>query len=167
MNKYTKVLLAIGVVFFLQSCVVSKKKYEALDKQRKLSIDSLLQDKNNSVALLNTKRKTSVDSLQGIMSDFSSKYNVQRSEFSENDWKKNITIDSLKNQISLLAKDTSNIKKSLQSAVTDYNNQKFKLIKVEKNLVLKTKIVDSLTVSLNQKQKELLIVVHGSPAIWT
>lgn len=138
MFKY--LILFSTIIIFSTSCLVTKKKYDALESQM----------------------KKSVDSLENIEANFKNNYEKMRYTYQGDAKYKQFIIDSIQNEVKKLSGDTSKLKKSLKNAIFEYNNQKSKLSsyqkklnKFENKLNAKNKITDSLTNSLRDKEKRL------------
>ncbi len=117
----------------LTSCVVSKKKFDAMSKQKQAAIDSL--------ALL--MDKTRFD------------YEKQRQVYAEDAKKKDYMLDSLHQNTERLTKDAGTLQESLNKALTEYESERRKLEESKKNHRIKSAQIDSLQRSLVEKQRRL------------
>lgn len=122
------------------SCMVSKKKFEALDAQRNKTIDSL------SVVLNSTRDD----------------YNKHRQIYARDAKQKEYWIDSVSAEIKRLSADTLNLSTSLRKAISNYEAERKKLTEVEKRLNEKdaeqkkrNRQIDSLQQILLVKQNRL------------
>lgn len=130
----SKIIIVTGLLSIAtSSCIVSKKKYEALD----------------------AKRRHQLDSVNGILAETTVDYNRHRYMYAENDMKKNEIIDSLDQERRRLASDTVSLNGRLRDAVLEYNNEKSKLVSMERDMNKKAVLVDSLSKSLGEKQTRL------------
>ncbi len=113
--------------------MVSKKKYEALDANRKKSIDSL-------ALILNNTRDD---------------YNKQRQIYAHDAKVKDSELESLLSEIKRLSRDTSTLNESLKIAIGKYDAERKKLIGVEAGLNKKIRQIDSLQIEQDKKQLEI------------
>ncbi len=113
--------------------MVSKKKYEALDANRKKSIDSL-------ALILNNTRDD---------------YNKQRQIYAHDTKVKDSELESLLSEIKRLSRDTSTLNESLKIAIGKYDAERKKLIGVEAGLNKKIRQIDSLQIEQDKKQLEI------------
>lgn len=130
----TNIIIITGLLCIAtSSCIVSKKKYEALD----------------------AKRRHQLDSVNGILAETTVDYNRHRYMYAESDAKKNAIIDSLDQERRRLASDTITLNGRLRDAVLEYNNEKSKLVNMERDMSKKAVLVDSLSKTLGEKQIRL------------
>ncbi len=121
------------ILFFSSSCIVSKKRYNALEQLRIQQTDSL-----NTIIT-----QTKID------------YNKHRNLFAASDAIKRTVIDSLEAVKQKLATDTISLGKKLRESISDYNFEISKLVSLEKELDKKSALVDSLNKDLDTKQVKL------------
>jgi len=120
-------------LFMLPSCLVTKKKYDALNSQRMKTIDSL--------ALI----------LDKTVHD----YKLQRYAFAEDAKMKDQYIDSLDISVRKLSADTSSLSSSLRDAIREYESERNKLIMIEENLNKKSDLIDDLNEEQKRKENEI------------
>lgn len=128
-----KILLFALTLVMASSCMVSKKKYLSLD----------------------AKRRKQLDSVNSIIAETNKDYARHRYLFAENDARKTSVIDSLDKERRRLTSDTVNLSNKLKDAIYEYNNEKNKLVKIEKELTKKSQVVDSLSKDVEEKQIRL------------
>ncbi len=126
------IIFPILILLMVVACV-PKKKYDALNKQKKKSIDSL--------AKVLKKSKKDCEKMRYTFT-------------SDAKYKKSI-IDSLDLEVNRLTDNTTTLKTSLRDAIKEYETEKNQLVSYEDKLNQKSKLVDSLTNSLKEKQKRL------------
>jgi chemotaxis protein MotB len=127
MNKHVGyIIFAILILSVLSSCIVSKKKYQALEMEMVLKADSL----NNIIA------KNRED------------FNFFMNNTSQNDAYKNDMLDSMAIKVNSLSSDTLLLKQSLKDAIFEYNTEKEKLVAISSEL-------DILKTDLGNKEQEL------------
>lgn len=100
-------ILAVG----LSSCVVSKKKYEALNMAKQASdrkVRSLLKNKKELEQSLENK-ETAINSLQGKMRTLKEEFNNLKYDMSASNAKKSSEIDKLTKKLGHTLKDKKNI----------------------------------------------------------
>ena len=138
MQKLTIIFLSI--VLLSTSCLVTKKKYDALD----------------------TQMKKSVDSLENIKSSLKNDYEKMRYTYAGDAKYKQFLIDSIDTEVKKLAGDTTDLKKELRKSIIEYEAEKDKLSMYQQQLNLyenklknKNQKVDSLKSSLSEKEKRL------------
>ena len=146
MHKISILILVVTLIF--PSCLVTKKKYDAMNLENQKRIDSL------EYAL----DKTLFD------------YKRDKENFESLLKKNKYIIDSLKNLSDKLSSDTSFLSSSLSEALAEYNNKQRKLKETEDRLnkkielinkltkeqEIKSQQIDSLRNSLEEKQKRLV-----------
>jgi chemotaxis protein MotB len=149
------ILLSIAII--LSSCIVSKKKYDALQKSKTRSdkkvknLSKELKQKNENIANLNT----SYDSLGNILADKLIEYNDIRNQLIENNAMKTSEIDSLSVAVMGLTSDTTALNNELRKAIDSYNKEKDNFLSLKKQLEEKEQRLSILTAELEQKQKRL------------
>jgi len=132
-NKYLILIILSVFVLFTNSCIVSKKKYQALEMQMLLKTDSL-----NSIISQNQE-------------DFNTFLNTS----TQNDAYKNDILDSLSIKVKNLSADTFLLAQSLNDAIVEFNTEKEKLQEMSKELDVKKNEIDLLTSNLTTKEEEL------------
>ena len=130
-SRYLSITLLLMLT--LTSCLVSKKKYDALAHQRQKSMDSL-----NAI-------------LANNITDFNSNTTV----LNQSNAIKDGVIDSLTTEVKKLAANASELKQSLSDAIVEYKQEKDKLLVISSQLDSKSKMIDSLTKVLAEKQARL------------
>lgn len=131
-QAFRLMIVAAGVALST-SCVVTKKKYEALD----------------------AKRISQLDSVNAILAETFADYGRQRSMYAESDIRKTSAIDSLDKERRRLASDTLTLNSRLRDAIAEYNTEKAKLVSIERDLKKKATLADSLSASLSEKEIRL------------
>lgn len=126
------VIAATGIVL-ASSCLVTKKKYDALE----------------------AKRLSQLDSVNSILTETYADYGRQRNIYAENDARKTSAIDSLDKERRRLASDTLSLNTRLRDAIIEYNAEKSKLVSMERDLNRKATLADSLSRSLTEKEVRL------------
>lgn len=132
--KTSSLILILFSFTVFTSCIVSKKKYEAIQQQRKKSIDSL----------------------ENILDNTVKDFNQHTYELTENNKKRITQLDSLNQEVNRLTSDTTDLKQSLRDAISEYNKEKESLKSKEMELKTKSAVVDSLKLVLEEKQKRLI-----------
>lgn len=117
MKNYAKLLIiaVLGSAFMMNSCIVTKKKYDTAVANGKKSLDSLNRVFNTTVAGFNTSTNTLKSS------------NAQ----------KDLSVDSLNRENQKLAGDKATLNQSLLNSINDYKAEREKLSQ-------KTRTADSL-----------------------
>jgi len=134
MNKSVIKLILVCIIFStLSSCIVSKKKYQALESQMNHKTDSL-----NSIISENRE-------------DFNSFLNTS----TLTDAYKNDIMDSLAEKINNLSADTLLLKQSLKDAINEFNAEKEKLKTISTELDTRSSEIDLLKSNLEKKETEL------------
>lgn len=135
MGKITIKLFAIVLTLGLfSSCVVTKKKYEALEN----------------------KLAHRTDSLNDIVSDYQTDFNTFMNESQTNESHKTDIIDSLLQEINNLSSTTVELKQSLKDAITEYETEKKKFGTLSTELENKKNELQNMEAELDKKDKELL-----------
>lgn len=132
-SKILKILSLLLTVVMISSCMVSKKKYTALQ--------------NESI------RKQ--DSLSKVITNYQTDFNNFMTNSKANDSYKLNTIDSLFKANSKLSSDTLNLQQTLRNAITEYETQKNKLVQLTNDMEEKNNEIENLNVSLQNKEQEL------------
>lgn len=117
----------------LTSCIVTKKKYEAMQAQ---------------------KNKT-IDSLSTILGDTRQEFEQMHYNMAKNNAKKMSQLDSLSIAVQKLASDTSALGSELRKAIASYNDEKTNLTNARTQLEDKQRAVEKLTQELEEKKKRL------------
>lgn len=132
--------ISFALISLLTSCLVTKKKYDALNAQKKKSIDSL------DLIIDKTKHE----------------YKLERYSFANDAKKKDSMLDSLDIIVRRLAKDTSNLSTSLSDAISEYKDaiQKYedernKLVDIETRLNKKSSLIENLNSDQERKKAEI------------
>lgn len=137
MNQFSikafRLLIAASGIVLASSCVVTKKKYDALE----------------------AKRLSQLDSVNSILAETFADYGRQRSIYAESDARKTSAIDSLDKERRRLASDTLSLNTRLRDAIAEYNTEKNKLVSMERDLKKKASLADSLSQSLTEKEVRL------------
>jgi len=128
-----KPVIFVSCALLVSSCIVSKKKYMALD----------------------ARRLAQLDSVNAIVAETKNDYNRHRNMFAESDARKTAAIDSLDKVRRSLASDTVSLNNRIRDAIYEYNNEKTKLVGMERELNKKTDAVDSLSRDVVVKQARL------------
>jgi chemotaxis protein MotB len=128
-----RLIIAATGIALASSCVVTKKKYDALE----------------------AKRVSQLDSVNGILAETFADYGRQRNLYAESDARKTTAIDSLDKERRRLASDTLSLNTRLRDAIVEYNTEKSKLVTMERNLNKKAMLADSLSQSLTEKEVRL------------
>ncbi len=128
-----RLIIAATSIAIASSCVVTKKKYEALEAQRQRQLDSV----------------------GNILAETFADYGRQRSIYAESDARKTSAIDSLDIERRRLASDTLSLNSRLRDAIQEYNAEKSKLVTLEQDLNKKAELADSLSLSLTEKEARL------------
>ena len=128
-----RLIIAATGIALASSCVVTKKKYDALE----------------------AKRVSQLDSVNGILAETFADYGRQRYLYAESDARKTTAIDSLDKERRRLASDTLSLNTRLRDAIVEYNTEKSKLVTMERNLNKKAMLADSLSQSLTEKEVRL------------
>jgi len=133
-------IISIALLTLLSSCLVTKKKYDALNAQKQKSLDSL------DLIIDKTKHE----------------YKLERFAFADDAKMKDSMLDSLDIIVRRLAKDTSNLSTSLNDAISEYKDaiQKYedernKLVEIEDRLNKKSNLIEGL--NNEQKNKKIEI----------
>jgi len=133
-------IISLALLTLLSSCLVTKKKYDALNAQKQKSIDSL------DLIIDKTKHE----------------YKLERYSFANDSKKKDSMLDSLDVIVRRLAKDTSNLSSSLSDAINEYKNaiQKYedernKLVEIEERLTKKSNLIEGLNDDQKRKKEEI------------
>ncbi len=131
--KYIIISLLSLILVIFNSCIVSKKKYQALESQMKKSTDSLS-------TIINQNRE-----------DFNSFLNTT----TNTDAYKNDLLDSLAIEVNKLSSDTLLLKQSLNDAINEFNTEKEKLKTISDELDVRSTEIDALKTDLEAKETEL------------
>jgi len=131
---FLKPLLFLLIISLLASCIVTKKKYDALMSQK-----------------LHQK-----DSLENIIKTNELDFNAFMNKTKQNEAFKLDMIDSLYKSINRLSSDTLNLKQSLRNTISEFEIEKNKLIQLRQDLEIKNGEVETLRQTLQKKDEELL-----------
>ncbi len=140
-------IILLLIALFSGSCVVSKKKYEDMQKRkdRKISkLNSALTEKKGEISRLN-------ETLEQTRSD----YNDMKNDLFESNAQKSSAIDSLNMAIRGLANDKSALSQELQKAIDLYEEEKEKMMKLSDDLEIRSQRTNELSKDLEEKKKRL------------
>jgi len=126
-------ILSIVILTLLSSCLVTKKKYDAL----------------------NTQKKKSIDSLDLIIDKTKHEYKLERYAFADDAKMKDSMLDSLDVIVRRLASDTSSLSSSLGDAIREYESERNKLIDIEERLNKKSNLIEGLNNDQKRKKEEI------------
>jgi chemotaxis protein MotB len=126
-------ILSISILTLLSSCIVSKKKFDALNNQTKKTIDSL------DLIIDKTRHE----------------YKLQRYAFADDAKQKDSMLDSLDIIVKRLADDTTSLNSSLSKAIKEYESERNKLIEIEENLNKKSYLIEGLNSEQIKKEHEI------------
>lgn len=132
-NKTFTLTMLLVLILIMSSCIVSKKKYQALEMQMMLKTDSL----------------------NDIISQNQDDFNVFLNTANQNDAFKNDMLDSLAISVKNLSADTLLLAESLKDAINEFNTEREKLQLMSSEVDKKGEEIDSLRNDLAQKEEEL------------
>ena len=126
--------LTFILILGLSSCVVSKKKYEALQKSKRRSDKKVAQLSKD-----NKNKDKKIKNLSGDLAKTRSEYNEMKNQLSASNAMKNSEIDNLNTEILNLSSDTSKLNRELRKAIGKYNQENEKIGILKKELERKEK----------------------------
>jgi chemotaxis protein MotB len=146
-----KLLSSIFLLFFLTSCIVSKKKYDDLLAQ-KVRMDADLADRNTSLDKANTDLKTLDEQLKKMKEDTTNLGIDLR-----NSTQKLASLEKEHDQLSTYYK---NLTTSSGKLNRDLVQQQQQLLAIQNNLDQTRKLNDSLSNSLAEREKKVQELEH-------
>jgi len=148
--KKSVIIILLGTMLALNSCVVMKSKYDALESSKRAT-----DKKNKALSTENHRLSARIDSVNLVMSKLLNEYNDVKNDLNENNAKKTSQIDELSTSVSALASDTSKLNQDLRKAIASYNEQSKNLKVLQADMEQKKVTMNGLTKDLEVKEKRL------------
>lgn len=126
-------ILSVLILFSLSSCLVTKKKYDAM----------------------NELKQKKIDSLEYVIDKTLFDYKNSKKQNEELQRKNESRIDSLIAETGKLSRDTSELSSSLAEAIKEYQEKQRILKETEERLDKKSKLIERLTAKQEMKAREI------------
>lgn len=157
--KIKHVIIVIALALGVSSCVVSKKKYEALSTAKRYAdrkVRNLLKEKTHLQSELEDKNDR-ISKLQANLRTLKEEFNNFKYDMSASNAKKSSEIDNLSKKLNNTLKDKQNIKEKTQELEGDLNW-------LRKQRQMNTEKIDTLTATIRGLERELASVTAAKSA---
>jgi chemotaxis protein MotB len=140
-------IVFLTMTFLFSSCIVSKKKYEEMERLKNKKIRALKDE--------NKDKEAKIKSLDAKLDKTISEYNDVKNDLLASNAKKTSAIDSLNATIRNLTSDTSLLGEQLRKAISLYEEENEKITKLRKELEEKQKRLSELESMIDRNKAEL------------